>query len=179
MAAPLNMAWHWRQLDVPFRLLTRIGTDHADVVRSTSSIATGSPTTATRSSGRRSGDSIDIEIQPDRPAVHGPLRRWGLGRTTALTPTRRRASRAPGRLHVVLVEGAITELERLARGRARSAEREVSADFLGFRHYTVERFARTMAARGPGVRRLAGRSGRSDGRRPRQRRAATWGVGSS
>ena len=47
------------------------------------------------------------------------------------------------RLHAVLVEGAISELDRLAADGALQG-RAVSADFLGFRHYTVERLARTM-----------------------------------
>ncbi len=43
----------------------------------------------------------------------------------------------------MLVEGAIRELRRLAEaGSTRGVE--VTADFLGFRHYTVERFADTM-----------------------------------
>jgi len=43
----------------------------------------------------------------------------------------------------VLVEGAIAELDRLAAdGALRGVD--VSADFLGFRHYTVDRLAATM-----------------------------------
>lgn len=61
------------------------------------------------------------------------------------TPAEAARIAEPGRLHVVLVEGAITELARL-HAAGSLAEREVSADFLGFRHYTVARFATTMAA---------------------------------
>ena len=43
----------------------------------------------------------------------------------------------------MLVEGAIAELERLAADGA-LAGIQVSADFLGFRHYTLERLAETM-----------------------------------
>ena len=47
------------------------------------------------------------------------------------------------RLHAILVEGVIDELER--QGEAgRLAHLEVVADFLGFRHYTLDRFADTM-----------------------------------
>lgn len=60
-----------------------------------------------------------------------------------LTPRQRDGLAPARRLHVVLVEGAIAELERLAADGALGGI-EVSADFLGFRHYTVERLASTM-----------------------------------
>ena len=46
-------------------------------------------------------------------------------------------------LHAILVEGVITEIGRLgAAGRLEHLE--VVADFLGFRHYTLDRFRDTM-----------------------------------
>jgi hypothetical protein len=47
------------------------------------------------------------------------------------------------RLHGILVEGVIAELTRLGEAGLLDGI-EVSADFLGFRHYTPERFAETM-----------------------------------
>ena len=121
--------------------------------------------------------SIDIEIQPDRqpwmdnfvPGVWDDYR---------LTPRERDVLRA---------RGASTSCSSRARSpsstgsppTARSTDRAVSADFLGFRHYTVERLAQTMAPRRPRVHRLARRRGRTRGRghargrerpRPRARR---------
>jgi fructoselysine 6-kinase len=46
--------------------------------------------------------------------------------------------------HTVLVEGAIAELGRLSAS-GHLAHLMVSADFLGFRHYTPERFRDTLA----------------------------------
>jgi sugar/nucleoside kinase (ribokinase family) len=139
----LNMAWHLRQLDVPCRLLTRIGDDRPDLFlpfldRHGIAYVPGSIVTPGISA------SIDIEIRPDRQPwmdhfVDGVWAgyRW----TDEETGIVARA----GRLHAVLVEGVIAELERQAAAGA-LAHLDVSADFLGFRHYTVERFARTMEA---------------------------------
>jgi sugar/nucleoside kinase (ribokinase family) len=66
-----------------------------------------------------------------------------------LTPGEEKLLAGARRLHVVLVEPAIAELERLAADD-RLGDLEVAADFLGFRHYTAERFARTMASVGVG-----------------------------
>jgi sugar/nucleoside kinase (ribokinase family) len=60
-----------------------------------------------------------------------------------LTARERDGLRSAKRLHAVLVEGAIAELDRLAADGALAGV-AVSADFLGFRHYTVERLAETM-----------------------------------
>lgn len=138
----LNMAWHWRSFHRPFQLLTRIGgEDGAAIERflARHRIETVSPTELA-APGRSS--TIDIEIQPDRqpwmdnfvPGVWADYR---------LTPRERDALAGAKRLHVVLVEGAIAELARLAADGAVSGI-AVSADFLGFRHYTLERLAETM-----------------------------------
>ena len=138
----LNMAWQWRQLGRPFAVLTRVGAeDGAPIARFLDRHAI--PTVARdelASPGRSS--TIDIEILPDRqpwmdnfvPGV------WADYRLTALERT---ALANAARLHVVLVEGAIAELDRLAAEDALHGI-EVSADFLGFRHYTVDRLAATM-----------------------------------
>jgi sugar/nucleoside kinase (ribokinase family) len=61
----------------------------------------------------------------------------------SLTANEVRRMRAAGRVHLVLVEGAIRALDALAAEGSLDGI-EVSADFLGFRHYTPERFAITM-----------------------------------
>lgn len=138
----LNMAWHWTELGRAFQLLTRVGTadgqpieaflDHHGM-RAVAGRDLAAP-------GRSS--TIDIAIQPDRQPwmdnfVPGVWEEYGL------TPRERDRLVAAKRLHVVLVEGAIAELGRLAADGALEGL-EVSADFLGFRHYTVERLASTM-----------------------------------
>ncbi len=137
----LNVAWHWRDLNRPFLLLTRVGDQDAGAALefldwndipypADSIVATG-----------RSA-SIDILIQPDRqPHMDGFVE--GVWATFRLTADEERMLEGARRLHAVLVEGTITELDRLA-GAGRLQGIEVAADFLGFRHYTLERFARTM-----------------------------------
>jgi sugar/nucleoside kinase (ribokinase family) len=86
--------------------------------------------------------SIDIRIQPDRqpfmdnfsPGVWDDLRS---------TATEQAVVAGAHRLHTVLVEGAVAELARLAAAGA-LRHLAVSADFLGFRHYTIGRLAETM-----------------------------------
>jgi sugar/nucleoside kinase (ribokinase family) len=137
----LNMAWHWaRDGDVPFVLLTRVGDDRPEVFRNflARHAIPHTPELVT------AGDScsIDIVIRPD-------LQPWmdnfveGVWAEYALTPDATRRTQAAGRRHLVLVEGAIRALEALAAERALDGV-EVTADFLGFRHYTPDRFARTM-----------------------------------
>ena len=139
----LNMAWHWRRLGRPFRLLTRVGSDdgapiEAFLAHNAIEIAQPGDLVA---SGRSS--SIDIEILPDRqPWMDNFIP--GVWDAYRLTPRERDRLAGAQRLHAVLVEGAIAELERLASDGALEG-RAVSADFLGFRHYTVERLASTMA----------------------------------
>jgi sugar/nucleoside kinase (ribokinase family) len=137
----LNMAWHWRSLGVPFRLVTRVGDGEAAIVldmldrhgieHDPGSIVVPGPSA-----------SIDIEFLADRQpwmdhyvqGVCGDLR---------FTVEEERALAAARHLHAILVEGVIAELARL--GAAGQLDHlEVVADFLGFRHYTLERFVDTM-----------------------------------
>jgi sugar/nucleoside kinase (ribokinase family) len=138
----LNMAWHWRQLGRAFEVLTRVGVeDGARIERFLDRHAIRAVSRDELASAGRSS-TIDIEIQPDRqpwmdnfvPGVWADYR---------LTPREREALSKAARLHVVLVEGAIAELDRLAADSALGGI-AVSADFLGFRHYTVDRLAATM-----------------------------------
>jgi sugar/nucleoside kinase (ribokinase family) len=138
----LNMAWHWRGFGRPFRVLTRVGSqDGAPIERFLD--GHGIETVARQDlavPGRSS--SIDIEILPDRqPWMDNFIP--GVWEDYRLTARESDALRDATRLHVVLVEGAIAELARLAGDGALDGV-EVSADFLGFRHYTVERLASTL-----------------------------------
>lgn len=137
----LNVAWHWRSLGVPFRLLTRVGDREADLFLDmldrhgidhvpTSIVAAGPSA------------SIDIEFLPDRqPWMDHYVQ--GVCRDLRLTAEEERVLAASRRLHAILVEGVIAELDRLGRD-GRLGHLEVVADFLGFRHYTLERFEDTM-----------------------------------
>ena len=138
----LNMAWHWRhRLGRPFQLLTRIGADDAEPIegflrRHRIEIVSRADL---RAPGRSS--TIDIEILPDRQP-HMDNFAPGVWEDYRVTPREQTAVELADRLHVVLIEGAIAEVDR--QGAAWEGDKDVSADFLGFRHYTVERLARTM-----------------------------------
>ena len=138
----MNMAWNWQALGRPFKLLTRVGDKDGEPITTfldRHAMATVSPGEVV-APGRSS--AIDIEILADRQP-HMDKFIGGVWDDYRLTGPERSALGAAKRLHTVLVEGAIAELERLgAAGALRGLE--VSADFLGFRHYTVERFADTM-----------------------------------
>jgi sugar/nucleoside kinase (ribokinase family) len=129
-------------LELPFRLITRVGDDDAAVfleMLDRHGIDYGSRDAIVRDGPSA---SIDIEILPDReiwmdryvPGVCADLR---------FTPEEDALLRGAKRLHAILVEGVIAELDRLGdTGRLEGLE--VAADFLGFRHYTPHRFAETM-----------------------------------
>lgn len=140
----LNMAWHWRhRLGRPFRLLTRVGAaDGAPIEAFLRRHGIEAVTPDELAAPGRSS-TIDVEIQPDRqPWMDNFVA--GVWEDYRLTARERDGLAAAERLHVVLVEGAIAELARLAVDGALRHLR-VSADFLGFRHYTVARLAETMA----------------------------------
>ena len=135
------MAWQWRRSGVPFRLLSRVGDDRPDVFRAFLD-RHGIPSAPGLVAPGRSA-SIDIVIQPDlQPFMDNFVE--GVWATFRLQPDEEALVGDGGRLHLVLVEGAIRELRRLA-GAGVTRGVEVTADFLGFRHYTVERLADTMA----------------------------------
>jgi sugar/nucleoside kinase (ribokinase family) len=138
----LNMAWHWRSLGLPFRLITRIGDREAPLfldILARHAIDYGSRHAIVRDGPSA---SIDIEILPDReiwmdhyvPGVCADLR---------FTPDEELALQGAKRLHAILVDGVIAELQRLGEA-GRLDDFEVVADLLGFRHYTPARFADTM-----------------------------------
>lgn len=138
----LNMAWHWRRLGRGFEVLTRLGTSDGGPIKAF--IDRHGIATVSRKELAAEGASsaIDIEILPDRQP-HMDNFVPGVWANYRLTPRERDSLRTARRLHTVLVEGAIAEVARLAADGA-LAGIEVSADFLGFRHYTVARLAETM-----------------------------------
>jgi sugar/nucleoside kinase (ribokinase family) len=138
----LNMAWHWRRLGRGFELLTRVGALDGGTIKAF--LDRHGIRTVARADLAAPGVSsgIDIEILPDRQP-HMDNFVSGVWEDYRLTARERAALRTAARLHVVLVEGAISELARLAADGALDGI-AVSADFLGFRHYTVERLAETM-----------------------------------
>jgi sugar/nucleoside kinase (ribokinase family) len=139
----VNMAWHLRGEPDPWHLLTRVGNDRPEVF--TAFLARHAIRHSPGSIvGRGASASIDIVIRPDlQPHMDNFVE--GVWASFRSTPEEEALVAGARRLHVVLVEGAIRELERLA-GAGALGHLEVSADFLGFRHYTVERFAATMRA---------------------------------
>jgi sugar/nucleoside kinase (ribokinase family) len=138
----LNMAWHWRQLGRWFEVLTRVGAvDGAPIERFLDRHAIQPASRAELAAPGRSS-AVDIEILPDRqPWMDNFVP--GVWEDYRLTGRERAVLSQAKRLHVVLVEGAIAELDRLAHDDALGSL-AVSADFLGFRHYTVDRLAQTM-----------------------------------
>ena len=139
----LNMAWHLRSAEQRWGLLTRVGDDRPDVFQAFLA-RHAIPHLPGSLVGPGPSASIDIVIQPDlQPHMDNFVEGvWADYRSTEDEA----AAIAKGRhLHLVLVEGAIRELERLAAADA-LGHLAVSADFLGFRHYTVERFAKSMTA---------------------------------
>jgi sugar/nucleoside kinase (ribokinase family) len=137
----LNMAWHWRSLGVPFRLVTRIGDreaaifldllDRHGIDHGGSSIVASGPSA-----------SIDIEFGADRqPWMDNYVQ--GVCGDLRFSDDEERLLAGARHLHGILVEGVIAELTRLGES-GRLGHLEVVADFLGFRHYTLDRFADTV-----------------------------------
>ena len=157
------MAWWWRRAGRPVRALLARRRRPAGGVP-------GVPRAARRSrhrgrSSRPGASCLDRHRDPARPpAAHGQLRRGRVGRLPAHRRTRWRGCREPG---------GCTSCSSRARSASSSGARdggrldglEVSADFLGFRHYTVGAVRRDDARRRRRVRRLARRAGRRRGRR--------------
>lgn len=138
----LNMAYAWAQLGLPFRLLSRVGDDRVHLF-ATFLRRHGIETLPSLVTPGRSA-SIDIVMRTDRQPwmdhfVEGV---WG---GFSLTPDEAEEVRGADRMHCVLVDVVATEVERLGAAGVLDGV-DVSGDFLSLRHYTVERFARTMRA---------------------------------
>lgn len=136
----LNMAYHWSKRGLPFQFLTRIGDDLPDVftdffqrhgiAHSSSLIAHGQSA------------SIDIAIRGDRqPYMDNFIE--GVWSNFRLSADEEATLRSARRLHMVLADPVVTELDRL--GEAGAVDHlDASGDFLDFRHYNLERFEGTM-----------------------------------
>ena len=135
------MAWAWSRAGFPFRLVTRVGDDDPDVFRDFLA-RHGIPYLPGSLVGSGPSASIDIVIRPDRQPFMDHFV-GGVWDDLTLTDEETEAIDGAARLHAVLVEGAIETVERLGEA-GRLDHLQVTADFLGFRHYTVERFAQTM-----------------------------------
>ena len=137
----LNMAWHWRQLGQPYELISRVGAHDKDTFESFLS-RHGIPHDPDALLSPAPSSSIDIRFGADRQPymdnfVAGA---WETFRCTA--DEERRVTAAPA-FHTVLVEGAIAETMRLGEAGLLPRGR-VSADFLGFSHYSSSRMADTL-----------------------------------
>jgi sugar/nucleoside kinase (ribokinase family) len=135
------MAYHWAAAGKEFLLQTRIGSSDQDLFVEflqrnriphlpASIVAPGE------------SSSIDIRIGADRqPQMDNYID--GVWRVVHCTAEELAALATATHWHTVLVEGAIEELERLSSS-GHLDHVMVSADFLGFRHYTPERFRETL-----------------------------------
>jgi sugar/nucleoside kinase (ribokinase family) len=107
----LNMAYHWRQLDVPFTLLTRIGQNHSAVFLEffeRHQIAYLPDSIV----GQGVSAAIDIAILPDgQPYMANFVE--GVWADFGVTAVERSLIAQADHLHAVLVEGMIRELMRL------------------------------------------------------------------
>jgi sugar/nucleoside kinase (ribokinase family) len=137
----LNMAYHWSRLGVPFHLLTRVGDDHPEVFvpflrrhgidHSPTIVAPGTSA------------SIDIVIGPDRQP-HMDHFVEGVWSGFRLDSAEQALLASADHLHAVLVDPVVAEVHRVGDEGALAGV-SVSGDFLSFRHYTLDRFAATMA----------------------------------
>lgn len=137
----LNMAYHWRQLDLPHLFLTRIGADGEQVFYDffqRHQIAYLPESLV--SNGRT--PSIDIAFLPDGQIymdnfVEGVLADF------QLTSAEEALVAQTARVHTVLVNSVEREVHRLAK-KGVWQRPFLSADFLDFRHFSLERFAETL-----------------------------------
>lgn len=137
----LNMAYHWARRGTEALFITRVGRPDAPLFRSFLQ-RHGIPHLASELVGPGPSASIDIRMRADRqPFMDNFVE--GVWAGFRLTVAERAAVEAARHLHVVLVEPVIAELASLGDQGVLAAA-EVSADFLSFVHYDLERFAATM-----------------------------------
>lgn len=137
----LNMAWHLASAGDPVHLLTRIGADRSTLF--TDFLDRHHITASPDLVGDGPSSSIDIRIGDDRqPWMDNFVE--GVWREFRLTAVEERTLASSTQLHVVLVAPVVAELDRLAADGLLSGL-TVSGDFLSFRRWQIDRFARTMA----------------------------------
>ncbi|MCB8977772.1 MAG: hypothetical protein H6657_10145 [Ardenticatenaceae bacterium] len=137
----LNMAYHWRQLGVPHLFLTRIGPDGESVFRDffqRHQIAYLPESLV----GNGRTPSIDIAFLPNGQIymdnfVEGVLADF------QLTPAEEAVVAQAERVHTVLVDSVAREVVRLAE-KGVWQRPFLSADFLDFRHFSLDQFATLM-----------------------------------
>jgi len=138
----LNMAYHWAAARKTFLLHTRIGSSDQDLFVPFLE-RNGIPHLPASLVAPGESSSIDIRIGEDRqPQMDNYID--GVWEVVHCTAEELASLAAASHWHTVLVEGAIAELERLTAA-GHLAHVQVSADFLGFCHYTPERFRDTLA----------------------------------
>ncbi len=138
----LNMAYHWAAAGKEFLLQTRIGSNDQDLFVEFLE-RNGIPHLPASLIAPGESSSIDIRIGADRqPQMDNYIE--GVWEVVHSTPEELASLATATHWHTVLVEGAIDELERLSSS-GHLQHVMVSADFLGFRHYTPERFRETLA----------------------------------
>lgn len=136
----LNMAYHWSQLGLPFHFLSRIGDDLPHVF--TDFFQRHGIEHSPSILGKGQSASIDITIRADRqPWMDNFVE--GVWTNFRLTADEEALVRSARRLHTVLVDPVVDELNRLGEAGALDHV-DASGDFLDFRHYDVERFEGAM-----------------------------------
>ena len=137
----LNMAYHWAAAGKEFLLQTRIGSSDQDLFVEFLQ-RNGIPHLPASLVAPGESSSIDIRIGADRqPQMDNYVD--GVWEVVHCTTEELASLATATHWHTVLVEGAIDELERLSSS-GHLEHVMVSADFLGFRHYTPERFRETL-----------------------------------
>jgi sugar/nucleoside kinase (ribokinase family) len=136
----LNMAWHWSRAPIPFTLISRVGS-HDSVLFERFIAQHGIAVLPSFVAPGRSA-SIDVTIRRDRqPWMDSFVE--GVWRDVVLDDNDDAVVRSSTSLHAVMVDAVMTQVERLATTGA-LAHVVVSADFLDFRHVSMERFDRAM-----------------------------------
>jgi sugar/nucleoside kinase (ribokinase family) len=136
-----NMAIHWSQQRFPHRFVTRCGTDQPELfvdalVRHRIDARIASVVMPGQSA------SIDIVIGDDRQP-HMDHFVEGVWTSFRLDDYETQMIVEARRLHGVMVDPVAHELNRCAAA-GQLDHLELSADFLSFRHYDVDRFAATL-----------------------------------
>ena len=137
----LHNAYHLQQLAAAPLLLTRLGQEQRDIFhqffrRNQLTTLTDSLVAPGHSA------TIDIDIQPSGEAVITNFR-LGVWSDFRLVPTEAEQLAQAKNIHTVLVEGFLTEFQRLNR-QGQFKQAFVSADFLSFRNFSPATFAEIL-----------------------------------
>jgi fructoselysine 6-kinase len=138
----LNVAYHLQMRGLEPFLLSRVGNDAAGARLLAFLRAHGIAHDARCITTEGATSSIDITMQADRqPAMDNFIE--GVWDGFRLSESEEHVASCAARLHTVMVGAVPAELERIGElGQLRDAF--VSADFLSFRRYPIERFANAL-----------------------------------